>query len=645
MKLVAIFILVIAIWSNGQTQPVSNTNFIKKIESESNQLKKAELLTEISFSYRFSNPDSSYLFAKQAVRILNELKDTAKLVKAEILCSYYHYNNGVPDTALSIAEKNIYWLKKNQPNTSLLAEYFSFSGVCMMKLDRKREALNRFYTALEISENANDNLTQLKAYSNIGWAMMELNQFEEAINNFRTALAFANNKKLPETYTAILYNNLASSFGSLSSTDSAYYYSKLAIEKAHSTGNIVAEANGLFILGNAQIKKGELNEALSNFLKAQHLREKTGDPFFIVSDKSAISSLYAKLGRTKEGVETATEALQIALKNNITAKLPMIYEALALNYEKEKNFEKAYSYYKKINSLKDSMYADANPQALAEIQTRYETAKKEQQIIHQKNKLRLQTFLFAGIAGLVLLSSLLAYSYYKRNQLKKETLHQSELLKQQELAVKAVLEAEENERQRIAKDLHDGVGQMMSAAKMNLSAFEDDLNFSTLEQKNTFGKIISLVDESCREVRNVSHIMMPNALLKNGLSDAIKDFVDKLSNKNLKVQVYTEGLDERIDANIETVLYRVIQECVNNAIKHSGASTLDISVIKDQDGISGTIEDNGKGFDTTDKDKFEGVGLKNITTRIEYLKGTVDFDSAPGRGTLVALHVPFLQQD
>ena len=94
--------------------------------------------------------------------------------------------------------------------------------------------------------------------------------------------------------------------------------------------------------------------------------------------------------------------------------------------------------------------------------------------------------------------------------------------------------------------------------------------------------------------------------------------------------------------NIETVLYRVIQECVNNVIKHSGADKLDISLIKDADGIAATVEDNGRGFDTTDKQKFEGIGLKNITSRIEFLKGTVDFDSFPGKGTLIAIHVPFV---
>ena len=209
------------------------------------------------------------------------------------------------------------------------------------------------------------------------------------------------------------------------------------------------------------------------------------------------------------------------------------------------------------------------------------------------------------------------------------------------MAVKAVIEAEENERQRIAKDLHDGVGQMMSAAKMNLSAFESEVQFANDEQKKSLKKVIQLVDESCKEVRTVSHIMMPNALLKNNLAAAIHDFVNKLNNKTLQAHVNTIGLDERMDSNIETVLYRVMQECVHNAIKHAGATTLDISLIRDKDGISGTVEDNGKGFDAADKDNFEGIGLKNITTRIEYLKGTVDFDTAPGRGTVVAFHVPF----
>lgn len=184
----------------------------------------------------------------------------------------------------------------------------------------------------------------------------------------------------------------------------------------------------------------------------------------------------------------------------------------------------------------------------------------------------------------------------------------------------------------------------MSAAKMNLSSFESKALFRSEEEKASFEKIISLVDDSCKEVRNVSHNMMPNALLKAGLASAVKEFIEKIDSRTLKVNLHAEGLNERLDRNVETVLYRVIQECVNNVIKHSGANHLEISLIKDQDGISATIEDNGKGFDIRQREKFDGIGLKNIETRIGYLKGQIDFDSRPGKGTLVAIHVPLAQQ-
>ncbi len=242
-------------------------------------------------------------------------------------------------------------------------------------------------------------------------------------------------------------------------------------------------------------------------------------------------------------------------------------------------------------------------------------------------------------AGTVLLS-LLGYSSYRRYRLKKEKELQAALMKQRDLATKAVLEAEEKERIRIASDLHDGVGQMMSAARMNLSAIESHLNFTTPEQKNAYDRVMALVDESCREVRAVSHNMMPNALLKAGLAMAVREFLDKIDGRILKVNLYSEGLDKQIDTNVETVLYRVIQESVNNVMKHARASHLDISLIKDDDGISATIEDNGNGFDTSDTSKFNGIGLKNIETRISYLKGTVEWSSELGKGTLVAIHVP-----
>jgi len=203
-----------------------------------------------------------------------------------------------------------------------------------------------------------------------------------------------------------------------------------------------------------------------------------------------------------------------------------------------------------------------------------------------------------------------------------------------------VLNAEENERKRISGELHDGLGQLFSAVKMNLSALTGSLDFKDKHGEEMFNKTMSLVDESCKEVRLISHQMAPNVLLKSGLTAAVRDFISKIDARKLKINLETFGLQNRLDQNIETVLYRVIQETVNNVIKHSGANTLDIQLTKDEEGINAMIEDNGKGFDTSSLEKFEGIGLKNIKSRVGYLKGTVDFSSTLGSGTLVAIHIP-----
>jgi two-component system NarL family sensor kinase len=642
MKKIATTLLILfCIAGIALAQP--NTDSLKKIiRQEKDISKKVDGIFQLCDIYRSTNPDSCLLYARTAIGLLQQSIDLDRIPKAELYVITWYYLTGHPDTALAMAEKNIVVLKNKPALQSLLAQYYSSAGSCYMKLDKKKEALDHFYTALQTAEKCNDYLTQLKAYVNIGWAMMELNQFEQAVGNFHRAIDFIQEKNLPETFSGVIYNNLASCYGALDKVDSAFKYSQIGIQKAHTYNDIAAEANGLYILGTAQNKMGKSEDALHSFLKAQPLREQVGDPFFIVSDQAELSSLYSKLGKTKEGIAIGLQALETAKTNNISAKLPMIYSALASNYEAEKDFEKAAATYKKISDLKDSMYADASPKALAQMRTQYETEKQERIIEQQRNKIIRQNFIFLGIAGLVLMIALLSYSQYKRYKLRREAQLQAEIMKQQELSTKAVIEAEEEERQRIARDLHDGVGQMMSAAKMNLSAFESDMVFENEEQRLSFEKIINLVDESCKEVRHVSHNMMPNALLKNSLASAIRDFIDKMDKKTLQVHLYTEGLDERLDSNTETVFYRVIQECVNNVIKHSGAGTLDISLIRDKDGISATIEDNGKGFDTHDKEKFGGIGLKNILTRVGYLKGTVEFDSAPGKGTVVSLHVPLV---
>ena len=203
---------------------------------------------------------------------------------------------------------------------------------------------------------------------------------------------------------ATIYNNLASSYGSLGKLDSAEKYSRLAITVAHEQKDLNAEANGYYILGTTQTKHGRHEDALQSFLAAKPLREKVGDPFFIVSDLSEMANLYARLNKPAEGIAVSKQALDIAMANKIDAKLPMIYSAMAENYQVAGDFKQAAEVYKKINDLKDSLYADANPRALAEMQLKYETEKKEQQILLQRIQLSRKNLIIIGIVILVALA-------------------------------------------------------------------------------------------------------------------------------------------------------------------------------------------------------------------------------------------------
>lgn len=246
----------------------------------------------------------------------------------------------------------------------------------------------------------------------------------------------------------------------------------------------------------------------------------------------------------------------------------------------------------------------------------------------------INAFTAAFMIEIVALCFLLAYRFKVIRESEQALL--SEQSRQQQLRTEAVLEAEERERVRIARDLHDGVGQMIAAARMGLGRFSSKNKLSEPEINQT----LDLLEDSIKEIREVSHNMMPGSLMKFGLPTALKQFVNKINNAGiLKVDLQIIGLKERLDERIETMLYRVIQEVMNNIIRHSGATHVNIELIQHEDELVLLVEDNGKGFDTSVVEN-QGIGLKNITTRVEYLNGNVNFDSRIGKGTSVIVEVP-----
>jgi two-component system, NarL family, sensor kinase len=520
-----------------------------------------------------------------------------------------------------------------------LAEFKKFTGLSWYFKGSYDSAAVYYYIALNILKKTDAPSVKAAVLNELGKLYRKTKDLDRSLQMYDEA--FAIYKKLnDEDNMATILNESGVVFEYKEDYAEAIkrYKSSLAIREK--LNDIAGKAYSLNFLGGVYTLQKDFVEAENYLLKSLQLRIELKDNFATALNYTDLGYMYKEQGIYAKAAEQYNLSNKIAAKMQFADLQQSNYKELAGIAEKTGNFALSLDYYKKQTALKDSIYSGDKMKQIEQLNAKYQTEKKEQQLKLQDAEITKKNYLLWGLAASIGLLIFAGISFYRKRQLQNKMSLQAEVMKQQDIATKAIINAEENERKRIAADLHDGVGQMMSAAKMNLSAFESEVNFKDEAQKISFEKLISLVDESCKEIRSVSHQMMPNALLKSGLASALKEFLDKIDNRIIKISLHTEGLQERLDSNTETVLYRVIQECVNNVIKHSGANKLDISLIKDADGISTTVEDNGHGFDTADKKKFEGIGLKNINSRVTFLKGTVDFDSSPGRGTLVAIHVP-----
>lgn len=585
-----------SLFVSAQTMSIDSAR--KIVSSNAGDSIKLKALLFLTQQHNLNNFDENISFAKAGLQIAEKKKDSAAIGDFLHYVGIGYYLKGKFDSAASYYYKSLDILSSGKDLPKLASLYNSL-GQLYRKIGPYSRSGEFYGRALSIYQSLKDKNGIATIYNEAGVLNEYEGKFEDAVKSYRASLA--------------IRRELNDSEG--------IAYSLNFIAGVYTQMNRFAEAEEF----NAQ---------------ALTIRERMKDSFAIALTYTDFGSIYTAEKKYEKAIASYSNANRVAQALGYTDLLRNNYNELSNIAALQGDYKTSLDYFKLASSLKDSMYKNETSKQIEELSVKYETAEKEKQIQEQQFEITKRNYWIAAICALIVLGGLLSYSYYRRNKLKQEAKLQTELIKQQELATKAIIEAEEKERKRIAGDLHDGVGQMMSAAKMNLSAIESNLVFTSEEQKNNFVKVVRMIDESCQEVRTVSHNMMPNVLLKAGLAAAIREFVDKINKQLLDITLYTEGLDQRVDANTEIILYRVIQECVNNVIKHANASTLDISIIKDDDGISTTIEDNGKGFDTGNANAFEGIGLKNIRSRVEYLKGTVEWSSAAGKGTVVAIHVP-----
>ena len=564
----------------------------------------------------------------------------------QLLESAKHIFRSKPEEAILLLKQVKKEALKTKDQTAFIQAELINGNIAYFK-GKHDEALKIYMDALQIAEQAKLHLQIAAVCNEIGTLLKKNKALKKALEYYTRALAEASVVKHDEQM-ANAYNNIGLIYeeeGNYAKALAQYQRSLLAYQKIKDK---LGESYSLEYIGYVYALMKNYDLAVTNLQKSLSLRIELKDNYGIAICLIELTEVFRDKKDQRLAIAYAKRAISFSRESNYPDMLQKGYALLAEIYEHEQNYAAAYQAHQQYTAVKDSIFNIEKSKQINELQTKYETEKKEQKIdllnkenTIQKLKLTQRDGIIVVITAVFLGCLFIVYLLYNRYRLKQQTRLQAEVMMQQDLATKAVLTAEENERKRIAGELHDGLGQMFSAVKLNLSAISENLTFKDEHNEKMFDKTLHLVDESCKEVRAISHQMAPNVLLKAGLTSAVRDFIDKIDARKLKVNLTTFGLQERLDPNIEIVLYRVIQETVNNVIKHAKASALDIQLTKDVEGINVMIEDNGTGFNVALLEKFDGIGLKNIRTRVAYLKGTVDFSSRPDQGTLVAIYIPF----
>jgi len=403
------------------------------------------------------------------------------------------------------------------------------------------------------------------------------------------------------------------------------------------TGQHYADYN-YFDSALSTIRRAEpLILANSNKYSASYYYFMTGKIFFqkALANKKNVSDL-------NKAINYFNSCIPIAQKENNKKTEAWCYDWLSASYKNLGNYEQAYMFLEKYSYLYGSLVSENNFKQLASVEHKYEILKKEKEILDlnsvNKQKAIINKILI-GSGILLLLLSLLVYRNFRIKQ-KLQQAKIAELEKDKQLlAIDAMLKGQEEERSRIAKDLHDGLGGMLSGTKLSFMNMKENLVL-TPENATLFDKSLSMLDNTIGDLRKVAHNLMPEALVKYGLVEALRDFCDTVqSSTNLKIIYQPFGENRKLTNTAEVFIYRIIQELVNNAVKHADAKQVIVQLTTSSNKMTITVEDDGKGFDATLSANRKGDGLDNIKYRVQYFNGSIDTVTSPGNGTSVNIEL------
>lgn len=532
-------------------------------------------------------------------------------------------------------------------NFSGVASAYNNMGNAYSNLGNYKNAITFYFKSLQIALKIKDERGQSRAYGNLSRVYYIMSDYTAAMKYAEQDLVITAKTK-DQHHLGIAYGNVALPAGKLGKRDVEMRNLYAALAIFTNTGDKFAEASVYNNIGAHFTATRQYDSSLVYYKKGNDLYVAMESLEGQVQTYNNLCQGYCFTGNYRLAVACGEKSLAICKKYGLQRDLMQAYEYLAIAYKGVNNLAKAYDFSTKYNTLRDSLLTKENMSQIAEMQAKYENEKltREKAEVTNKNlhlsndnltqkekNSNLRFIFILCIAGLALVFVIIFFLIRQ-----KQARVLAEQKKNEEKArINAILSSEENERSRIARELHDGLGQLLSTARLNAAALEDSVD---KEDEPLLQNTLRLIDQSVTEVRSVSHNLMPQMLMEKGLTEAVNELIGTVNaSKAFNITFNHEAFNAQLTKSVEVAIYRVIQEVLNNMIKHSTANQIEIRLINLENDLKVLISDNGKGFDTSLIEKSEGLGWKNILTRLSLINGKFGVDSNPGQGTTVNIEV------
>ena len=525
-------------------------------------------------------------------------------------------------------------------------------GIVYNYMNDNENAIKYMLESAKLDEALNDTLGLAKNYNNIGIAYESLNLFDQAQHYFEKSIELREQAgDIRGIYSPLL--NLGLVYKRQNKLEDALESYRKALEAAEKTaydyGKSLAYAN----IGNVYNNLGDYIKGLEYHKKALEIDEKMDNPSAMARNYVNIGDSYRQMGRYSEAVDYMKRGIEEFENRGKIEDIIQAYRTISTTFREMGDYQQSLAYVEKYNSLEDSIRGIEVQEKMLELQAKYEDEKKENEILQlQKEKAQrdLQItnqelmitnnrLIISGVASVsILIMAFLGY-WFHRNKRKLESQLATERINYQQELLRATVLAQEEERKRIAKELHDGIGQQLTALKMRWQSICDELERIREQKNEEFNAITSLVDTTSEDVREISHRMMPRTLGEKGLVESVSDMLQALLGKTgLQFDFEYFNTDKRYPEEIEVSAYRVIQELVNNVVKHSKANQVSVQIMENREKLVIIVEDNGIGFDP--EHKGSGIGILNMRSRVNALGGELNFDPSPTSGTLAIARIP-----